>query len=137
MASANVELVRSIFAAWDRGDFSSAEWAHPEIEFVLADGPDPGRWTGLAGMAKGFGRRLSAWEDLRTAGVEEYRELDGERVLVLYGNTGLGKTSRLQIGQLMRAANLFEVRDRKVTRLVLYADRTQAFADLGLAPEID
>src|SRR6516162_9656101 len=31
--SPNVELVRSIYAALERGDFALAEWAHPQIEY--------------------------------------------------------------------------------------------------------
>jgi hypothetical protein len=53
--SANLYLVRSIFADWERGDFSSAEWAHPAIEYVFADGPHPvaGRgWRGSRRLAQ-------------------------------------------------------------------------------------
>jgi hypothetical protein len=59
MSSANVDLVQSIYKAWERGDYSSIEWAHPEIEYVHADGPDAGHWNGLAGMVEAFRDFLS------------------------------------------------------------------------------
>jgi ketosteroid isomerase-like protein len=135
MASANVELVRAIRAAWERGDYSSAEWAHPEIEYVHADGPAPGSWTGLAAMAEAWRDIVSAWEEFRTE-ADDYRELDNERVIVLVRLGGMGKTSGVELGQMRtRAAVLFHVRSGKVTRLAVYMDGERALADLGLAPE--
>jgi ketosteroid isomerase-like protein len=135
MASANVELVRSIHAAWARGDYSSAEWAHPDIEFAFADGPTPGSWTGLAEMADAWGGSLDAWEELRIE-ADEFHELDGERVLVFVHWSGRGKTSGLDLGRTgAKGASLFHLRGGKVTSLVAYFDREHAFADLGLASE--
>jgi ketosteroid isomerase-like protein len=130
--STNLDLVRSIYADWERGHYSRADWAHPEIEFVLADGPDPGRWTGRAGAWEGWRGRLSAWEEHRTE-VEEYRAVDDERVLVLIHVVGRGKTSGVDLGPTQaKAANVFYIRDGQVTKLIVYFERDSAFADLGL-----
>jgi ketosteroid isomerase-like protein len=135
MASANLEFVRSIYTAWERGDFSSAEWAHPDIEYVIDGGPSPGSWTGLAGMAEGHRDFLSAWDGSRVE-AKEYRELDSERLLVLIQYSGRGKTRGLELGQIgATQAHLFHVRDGKVARLVAYWDRELPLTDLGLAPE--
>jgi hypothetical protein len=71
-ASPNVKLVRSIYTAWELGDFSSTELAHPEIEVVIADGPEPGASTGVAGALERASTILDAWEGWRPE-VEEYR----------------------------------------------------------------
>jgi len=136
MSQENLEIVRSIYELWGRGDFSSADWAHPEIEYVIADfGPASGSWTGLAGMAEGFRSILAAWEGYR-AEADDYRQLDRERVLVLVHMSGRGKMSGLELGRLRtKGANVFHVRGGKVTRLVLYFDRDRALAELGLSEQ--
>jgi ketosteroid isomerase-like protein len=131
--SQNVELVRSIYAAWEQGDYTSSAWAHPNIEYVRADGPDAGSWRGLTGLAEGARSWLSAWEEYRIE-VDEFRELDGERVLALTHGTGRGKASGLDVPQIRaEAADLFQLRDGKVVRFVVYFDRQHALADLGLS----
>ena len=134
----NLDLVRSIYADWERGDFSHGEWAHPEIEYAYIEGPSPGTWTGLRAMSEGFRDWFSAWEGVRTR-VDQYRELDAERVLVLHHfSGGRGKRSGVELGSLdTEGAGLFRVRDCKVIELVMYWDRDRALADLALAPEGD
>jgi len=132
--SANLDLVRSIYADWERGDFSSARWAHPQIEYVIADGPEPGSYRGLDAVTAAWRDRTIPWAHARVE-AEKYRELDDERVLVLSHWAGRGKTSGMDLGQLgSKGASLFEIRDRKVTRIVAYWDRDRALADLGIEP---
>ncbi len=135
MNSANLDLVRSILAAWQQGDFDSARWADPGIMFVLADGPSPSSWEGLDGMIEGWRDFLTAWEHWRGE-ADHYRELDSERVLVLIHGTGRGKASGLDAAQMRsEGANLFHISGGRVTRLVVYFNRENALADLGLTPE--
>jgi hypothetical protein len=115
VAPSNLELVRSIAAAWERGDYSSVDWADPEIEFVIADGPEPGRSTGRTGLAPKLLDFQNAWQEYHSEAVE-YRELDEERVLVLTYASGRAKASGVQIGQMR--ANLFHVGGGMVTWVV-------------------
>jgi ketosteroid isomerase-like protein len=132
--SENLDLVHSICAPWERGDWTTgAAWADPEVDFQVIGGPEPGQWSGLVAMAEAWQRWLEAWEDYRVES-EEYRQLDDERVLVLNRYSGRGKTSGLDVAQTgTSGANVFYLRDGMVTKLVLYWDRDRALADLGLA----
>jgi ketosteroid isomerase-like protein len=134
--SANLDLVRSIYADWERGDyFSRADSVDPELEFVLVGGPGPQSLKGATEAAEGWREFLSHWQGYRIQ-AEEYSQLDGERVLVLFRVFGRGRASGLELGQFQqRPATVFHVGEGKVTRLVTYLDRDRALADLGLTPQ--
>jgi ketosteroid isomerase-like protein len=132
--SENLDLVRSIYANWKRGDWSSVAWADPQIEYVMVDEPGAEVRRGVTAMAETWRGFLSAWEDYRVE-PEEVRPLDHERILVLVRASGRGKTSGLDLGEATRGrqgANVFHIRDGKVTRLAAYVDYKRALADLGL-----
>jgi len=119
--SANLDLVRSIYADWERGDFSRADWADPEIEFVVVGGPtNPDPQTGISAMAQGYREFLSAWQGYRVE-AEDYRVLDSERVIVfVHATSGKGKASGVDLSSVRtRGATLFHLRDQRVTRLVI------------------
>ena len=128
--SENVDLVRSIYATRERGELDW--WAHPEIEVVSADGPQPSTWRGLDGLAEALRTWRDAWEDFR-AEPEEFRVLSDGRVLVLIRRSGRGRTSGMELRELRtNGAAVFHVSDGKVIRVVNYFDRDRALADLGL-----
>ena len=84
-------------------------------------------------MAEGWREMLNAWNGYRVEAAR-YRTLDNERVLVLSTQTGHGKASGFDLGQMQTEnATLFHIADGKVTRLVVYWDGGRALADFGLA----
>jgi ketosteroid isomerase-like protein len=127
--SENLDLVRSIYASIGRGDFGSADWADPQIEYVRADGLEPESLIGRDGLVAAMRSLFGALEDFRNE-AEDYRELDAERVLVLTNASARGKASGLALDQ--KGAEVFEIQAGKVTRIVTYFDRANALADLGL-----
>ena len=134
MTEANVGVVRTVYEAWQAGDFSrTAEWADPGIEWVRfgVEGGG-GAWTGIEAMSSAVSELVDGWEELR-AEAEDYRDVDEERVLVLtrWSGRASGADSEVEL----RRANLFRVRGGKVVRLIFYGNRDRAFADVGLPPE--
>jgi hypothetical protein len=132
--SRNVDFVRSIYADWERGQFDSLGWAHAEIEFVVVDGPEPMRLRGLRAMLQHWRGFLRAWDGSDIA-VDEYRQLDEHRVLVLV-HTGRGRARasglELERPDADGGAQVFHIREATVTRLATYFTRERALSDLRL-----
>src|ERR1035437_1486561 len=88
--SENLDLVRSIYAAWERGEWGRGDWGSPDIEYEYVGGPEPRGGTGLAGLASTMRDWLGAWDDWRVEGVE-VRGIDGGHLFVTGESSGRGK----------------------------------------------
>jgi ketosteroid isomerase-like protein len=131
--SENLDLVRSIYADWERGDFRVTSWADPQLEFVVLGALGvPEARSGLGESGPVWREFLAEWDDFATV-AESYRELDHERVLVFHHFGGRGKRSGLAVGPTQsKGACLFHIVRGRVRKLVLYPVRDRALADLGL-----
>jgi SnoaL-like protein len=131
----DLELVRSIYAEWERGDFSQTDWADPEIEVEVFDGLTTRTTRGIEEMGRSWGEFLDAWDHLSVE-VEEIREVGGNRFLALITNRGRGRISGLAVDEVrVPSANLLWLKDGKVTRLLVHVGRERIFAELGLAAD--
>jgi ketosteroid isomerase-like protein len=130
--SENLELVRTIYANWERGDFGSADWADPAIEYTDADGPLGGARGELAEIGQGVRHFLSEWEDFRLM-LDSVQELDAESVLALDRRAGRSRASGLELEEMRTTgARVFRIRNGKVRKIVVYFDRDRAIADLRI-----
>jgi ketosteroid isomerase-like protein len=128
MSDANIEIVRAIFRDWGRGDFSSVEWADPEIEFTIP-GPDTRVHRGVESMGRAWAEWLGAFDEFSVAG-EEFFDA-GNKIVVQQIFRGKGKGSGIPIDEIPGAA-VFTLRDGKVIRFEGHITLEAALASAGL-----
>lgn len=128
MSEANVEVVRAIFSAWGRGDFSSVDWADPEIEFRIP-GPDSHQHRGVDAMGRAWAEWLGAFDEFSVVG-EDFHDA-GDKVVVQQLFRGKGKGSGIPIDEIPGAAVL-TLRDGKVIRFEGYTTIEAARVAAGL-----
>ena len=121
--------VRSILANWARGDYSSVEWADPDIVFIGADNPEETR--GIEAVGRRWRDFLTAWEHFGTT-PEKFIDLEDDRVLVLVRFEGRGRASGASTTSFS-GAQLFTLREGRVVRLVLYSNIGDALEAAGLS----
>ena len=127
MSKENVELVRSILANWERGDYASVDWADPDIEFIAP----LDNTRGIEELGRRWREFLAEWEHFATT-PERFIELGEDRVLVLVHFKGRGRVSGAPVTDFS-GGQLFTVRYGRVVRLVLYSTRDEALEATGLA----
>ena len=133
MSSENVDVVRRIHEAWARGDFSSVDWADPEIVFRTPEGLRQGVARGVEAMGREWTGWLHTFEDFRSEAFEYFDA--GDQVVTFNRFSGRGKASGVPLGELPGCAR-FRLRDGKVTELEISTDRKQALRDAGLDPDL-
>jgi uncharacterized protein len=131
MSDANVEVVRRVYDEWGRGNSRPRfDFYHDEMEWGWSD-----EFPGLAGVYRDPAERnermvewLSPWEHW-VCEAEDYL-VSGDHVVALCRYTGRGKGSGAMVDT--KGAHLWTLRDGKVIRLEVFADRARALAAAGL-----
>ena len=113
-----MEIVRSIYARWGNGDYSVADWADAEIEYMLFDGT---KTVGVEAMGNLWREYLATWNEFTNL-PDRFLDAGEGRVLVLTRFGGRSKGAGIPVTDFP-GASLFTLREGKVVRLFLYADQ--------------
>ena len=129
MPDRNVQIVKEIYDAWERGDFSSVDWADPEVEFLIP-GVDQRPQRGIEAMAGAWAQWLRAFSGFR---VEAREFIDaGDKVVVDQLFHGKGQGSGIPL-EMVPGAAVLTLRDGKVIRFHGTLTLEAALEEAGIA----
>jgi len=129
MSTDHAETVRRIYERWSRGDFSTVEAYHPEIEFEMPDWPEGSSARGVEGMNRAWRAALGAWDDFR-AEADELIEADQNVIVTVNRLRASGKGSGAPVEA--RTACVWTFAAGKVVRLALYWNVARALEVAGV-----
>jgi ketosteroid isomerase-like protein len=132
MSEENLETVREVYQAWNRGDL---EWVlnriAPDSEFhTVPLFPDLEHvYRGREGFTRFWKTFRESWESVLTE-VERIEPIGDDQVLVLFRFHGRGRNG---VDVRRPYAQLFTIESRLIRRVVGFADWQQALEAAGLA----
>ena len=133
MSEENVETVRGVYDAWQRGDFERAlEPFHEDVEWFgppdISRAGGGGVARGHEGVSRSVGRWMGAWVDLRF----ELRELIdfGDEVMAEGWQQGRGRGSGVEVSE--EIFSVWTLRAGKIVRQRMFRDKAQALEAAGL-----
>jgi ketosteroid isomerase-like protein len=130
MSQENVEIVRSAFAAYNRGDLAAVlEAVDPNIVIVQPLELGGSEQHGHPGVVEAFGMWPQEWDDYET---ELVRTVDaGEHVVVIARQRGRSRETGMKLDA--RFSYLMTLREGKIVGLRLFAHEGDALEAAGLS----
>jgi ketosteroid isomerase-like protein len=130
MSAENVEIVREIFRAWEKGGSPvDSGLLADDIEWVNAkEAIEPGTRKGVAAFGEAAAGVESTFEGTR---IEFERFIDaGDQVVVVGVLMGTGRGSGIEVGR--RQGYLWTIRDGKAVRFQWFNDPAEALGAAGV-----
>jgi ketosteroid isomerase-like protein len=131
MSQENVEIVRRVYAAWERGNFWTPQFFDPSVHVRWAS-PIFARQSetrGIEALTEAVQGMLDAYEDV-TATAERIIDT-ADQVVAADVWRGRGKASGIELDS--RRASVWTISGGKATQVVFYGDRSEAFEAAGLS----
>jgi ketosteroid isomerase-like protein len=133
MSQENVETLRELVEAFNRGDFDAAlERVHPDVEWRSLDSfPDAGTYRGADGVRKFFETWIDTFQGFRLH-LQQCAAVDEHLVVATFRASGEGAGSGVEVESPV-FVQLLEFRDGLMVRTQMFQTEHEALEAAGLS----